>query len=100
MNTQKTASKYRSAFSATNWHNVRLPSFNKQPSVVGLMLLAMAGWLSAAQPEKPYQGSAEFARMKALAGTWKGNTDMGQSPMEFRVGYRLAVGGSTTAARI
>src|SRR6266704_1082154 len=100
MNTQKTASKYRSGFSATNWHNVRLPSFNKQPSVVVLMLLAMAGWLSAAQPEKPYQGSAEFERMKALAGTWKGKTDMGQGPMEFTVEYRLVSGGSAIEERI
>src|SRR5438876_10225293 len=65
-----------------------------------LLSLAMIGPLSAAQPETPYHGSAEFERMKTLVGTWKGKTDMGQGPMEFTVEYRLVSGGSAIEERI
>src|SRR5436305_12848387 len=62
----------------------------------GLLLLALTA--PAAQP-MPYQGSAEFERMKALVGTWKGTHDMGQGPMELTVEYRLVPGGSTLEER-
>src|SRR5882672_4607744 len=65
-----------------------------------LLSLAMIGRLSAAQPETPYRGSAEFERMKTLAGTWKGKTDMGEGPMDFTVEYRLVSGGSAIEERI
>ena len=48
----------------------------------------------AGQPGKPYQGSADFERMKALVGTWNGKADMGDGPSEFKVEYRLVSGGS------
>jgi hypothetical protein len=91
MNIQKSQSDYRSSFSARKRHVA---------SVLALTLLSMAGWLSAAETEKPYQGSAEFDRMKALVGAWKGKTDMGQGPMEFKVEYRLVSGGSAIEERI
>ena len=65
-----------------------------------LLSLTMLGWLSAAQPETPYQGSAEFERLKTLVGAWKGKTDMGQGPMDFTVEYRLVSGGSVIEERI
>ena len=65
-----------------------------------LLSLAMLGRLSAAQPETPYQGSAEFERMKTLVGTWKGKTDMGEGPRDFTVEYRLVSGGSAIEERI
>ena len=67
---------------------------------VALLALATLGRLLAAGPDKPYQGSAEFERMKSLIGTWKGKTDMGQGPMEFTVEYRLISGGSAIQERI
>ena len=59
-----------------------------------LLSLAMIGRLSAAQPETPSVGSAEFERVKTLVGTWKGKTDMGEGSMDFTVEYRLVSGGS------
>src|SRR3954467_2783963 len=53
-----------------------------------------------AQPDKNYKGSPEFERMKALAGTWKGKTDMGQGPIEMTVEYRVISGGSAVEERI
>jgi len=38
--------------------------------------------------------------MKSLVGTWKGNADMGQGPMDFTVEYRLVSGGSAIEERI
>jgi len=65
-----------------------------------LLSLAMIGRLSAAQPETPSVGSAEFERMKTLVGTWKGKTDMGEGSMDFTVEYRLVSGGSVIEERI
>src|SRR2546429_1329640 len=65
-----------------------------------LLSLSMLGRLSAEQPETPYQGSAEFERLKTLVGSWKGRTDMGQGPMDFTVEYRLVSGGSAIEERI
>jgi hypothetical protein len=61
--------------------------------------LALAGQLFAAQPDKPYQGSPPFERMKSLVGTWKGKTDMGQGPIDMTVEYRLVAGGSAIEER-
>ncbi len=54
----------------------------------------------AQQPGNPPTASAEFERMKALVGTWKGKADMGQGMMEFTVEYRLVSGGSAIEERI
>jgi len=69
-------------------------------SSCGVALLGVALQLSAGEPGKPYKGSAEFERMKSLVGTWKGQADMGQGPMELKVEYRLVSGGSAIEERI
>ena len=68
-------------------------------SLLALALIISAGPLWA-QPDKNYKGSPEFERMKALVGTWKGKTDMGQDPMEMTVEYRVISGGSAVEERI
>lgn len=42
----------------------------------------------------PYTGSAEYERMKLLAGAWEGTSDMGKKGEKARVEYRLTAGGS------
>jgi hypothetical protein len=68
-------------------------------SLVAAGLLVAFG-STAAQTDKPRQGSPEFERMKNLVGTWKGKADMGQGPMEFNVVYHLVSGGSVLEERI
>jgi hypothetical protein len=55
--------------------------------------------LGAAETGKPHQGSAEFERMKALAGKWKGKADMGGGLMDFTVEYHVIAGGSAIEER-
>ncbi len=69
-------------------------------ALLSCLVLAAAGPLSAAEPDKVYKGSPEFERMKTLAGTWKGKADMGQGPMEMTVQYRVISGGSAIEERI
>src|SRR6266404_464243 len=56
--------------------------------------------LLAGEPPKPYQGSAEFERMKGLVGVWESTVDMGQGPMKVSLEYRLIAGGSAVEERI
>jgi len=78
----------------------------KRIKVVNLVLLCVASLLvtpgrtNAAQGDKPQGPSTEFARMKALVGTWKGKADMGQGMTEFTVEYRLVAGGSVLEERV
>ena len=65
-----------------------------------LCLLAASGLALAGEPKAPPRASPELERMKSLVGTWKGNTDMGQGPMEFTVEYRLVSGGNAIEERI
>jgi len=63
------------------------------------LLMAMsvcAGGESA--PTKP--ASPEFERMKSLVGTWKGQADIGQGPIEMTVQYRLLAAGSVLEERV
>ena len=55
---------------------------------------------SAGEPPKPYTGSAEFEKLKSLAGTWQGSTDMGKGPMPITVQYRIVSGGSAVEERL
>ncbi len=41
-----------------------------------------------------HAGSPELERVKALAGTWKGKTDMGQGEQEMTVTYAVTAAGS------
>lgn len=63
------------------------------------VLLATAGWLNA-NPGQPAKASAEFERMKALVGTWRGKTDMGQGPVDIELQYRLIAAGSVLEERV
>jgi len=91
--------------SKSQWSlGLNLPARRIQPIIKQLSLFALALIISSgplwAQPDKNYQGSPEFERMKALVGTWKGKTDMGQGPMEMTVEYRVISGGSAIEERI
>ena len=68
--------------------------------LLALLLVIATGSSFAAQQEKAYKGSPEFERMKSLAGTWKGKTDMGKGLMEMTVEYRIISGGSAIEERI
>jgi len=71
-------------------------------SYCAMFLLATSVALKADESEKPQpkKGSAEFERMKALVGTWKGKTDMGHGPMDMTVTYRLVAGGSVLEEKV
>lgn len=64
------------------------------------LLLAASTWLNASEAPTPKPASIEFDRLKTLVGTWKGETDMGQGPMEIVVRYRLLAGGSVLEERV
>ncbi|MBA4149842.1 MAG: hypothetical protein H0X66_17140 [Verrucomicrobia bacterium] len=63
------------------------------------LLLAAAVCLNAEEPAKAKTGSPEFERMKTLVGTWEGQVDMGQGPIDMQVQYRLLAGGSVLEER-
>ena len=67
--------------------------------VCATLLLAAVVGLRAEEAPKPKPGSAEFERMKSLVGTWKGNVDMGQGPVEMVSQYRLLAGGTVLEER-
>ena len=54
----------------------------------------------AGEAPKPYVGSAEFEKLKTLAGSWQGTTDMGKGPMPINVQYRVVSGGSAVEERL
>ena len=64
-------------------------------AVVTAAINALAG-----EPSKPYVGSAEFEKLKSLAGTWQGSTDMGKGPMQITAQYRVTSGGSAVEERL
>lgn len=66
---------------------------------VTLLLVANAT-LTAGEPSQRKPASAEFQRLTALVGTWKGTTDMGQGPVEIVSEYRLIAGGSVLEERV
>jgi hypothetical protein len=72
----------------------------KATTLCTALLLAAAVSLSAAEPEKAKSGSPEFERMKSLVGTWTGQCDMGQGPVDISIQYRLIAGGSVLEERI
>lgn len=72
----------------------------KITSICATLLLASAVCLNASEPPQPKPGSAAFERMKTLAGTWQGKTDMGQGrPVDITVQFRLLAGGTVLEER-
>ena len=51
-------------------------------------------------PGAQAKSSAEFERIKALVGKWKGTVDIGQGPVEMISEYRLLAGGSVVEERV
>ena len=51
-------------------------------------------------PARPYTGSPEFEKLKALAGSWQARVDMGQGPMTVNTHYRVISGGSAVEERM
>jgi hypothetical protein len=48
----------------------------------------------------PYVGSAEFERLKKLAGVWEGKGDMHGKPEKIRVEYAVSSGGSVLIEKL
>ncbi len=69
-------------------------------TVCASLLLAASICLNAGESPTPKASSPEFDRLKTPVGTWKGETDMGQGPMEIIVRYRLLAGGSVLEERV
>ncbi|MGI9242012.1 MAG: hypothetical protein ACR2RV_14510 [Verrucomicrobiales bacterium] len=69
----------------------------KRLGVVVILALALSGVRAdeKSREMKPYQGSAEFERIKSLAGKWRGK--MGQMDMELE--YIVVAGGSAVMER-
>jgi hypothetical protein len=67
-------------------------------SVLAVVVAAMSAL--AGEPSKPYTGSSEFEKLKSLAGTWQGSTDMGKGPMQITAQYRVTSGGSAVEERL
>jgi len=84
----------------TNAGSSRMNTGMKFLSLIVLSFLTTQVPTNADSSEKSQQASAEFARMKALVGTWQGKADLGQGMMDFTVEYRLVAGGTALEERI
>jgi hypothetical protein len=69
-------------------------------SLCATFLLATVTWLHAGEAGNARAGSPEFERMKTLAGTWKGRTDIGQGPVDITVQFRVLAAGSVLEERV
>ena len=72
----------------------------KMSSVCALLVLATAVLSNAGETPRPKPSSAEFERMKSMAGTWKGMVEMGKGPVEMVSQYRLVAGGSVLEEKV
>jgi len=55
---------------------------------------------TAGESSKTYTGSAEFEKIKTLAGDWQAKADIGQGPMTVTTQYRVIAGGSAIEERM
>ena len=71
-------------------------------TVLTLMFAAGTVWLSAGEKMnmKPYDGSANFMRLKKLAGKWEGTGKMEGKDQKVSVEYRVTSGGSALEERL
>ncbi len=72
----------------------------KFPTVCTALLCAASLWLHAGEERSNQSSSPEFERMKTLVGSWKGQCDIGQGPVDMSVQYRLLAGGSVLEERV
>jgi hypothetical protein len=72
----------------------------KMTSVYAVLVAATALAARAGDVPAPKPGSAEFERIKTLAGTWKGTVDMGQGPIEMVAQYRVLANGSVVEEKV
>lgn len=70
------------------------------PALIGLVLVCVASAGAMEDHAKPYQGSADFQRIKGLVGVWKGTADMGKGPQEVTVEFAPTAGGSAIVERL
>ncbi|MEO5913215.1 MAG: hypothetical protein ABIS50_03210 [Luteolibacter sp.] len=72
----------------------------KTHMISAALIFAASVFANAAEPVKTTKpASPEFEKMKALVGTWKGKTDMGDGPVEMTMRYRLIAAGSVIEER-
>ena len=64
-----------------------------------VLLAATLAFTQAGETPNAKKPSAEFERMKTLAGTWKGNVDIGKGPEDLTVQYRVIAAGSVVEER-
>jgi len=71
-------------------------------AILSGLLAATFCSMSVAENEAPkkVKSSGDLERLKSLAGTWKGKTDIGQGPIDMTVQYRLLAGGSVVEERL
>lgn len=65
-----------------------------------ILLASATLCLAGGENMKPYTGSPELEKLKALAGTWKGTTDMGKGPVPITAKYRVISNGSAVEERL
>lgn len=65
-------------------------------------VLALAGFslATADHPMSPYKGSAEFEKLKKLAGKWEGTSIMGGKEQKVAVEYQVTSGGSALMEKL
>ena len=68
--------------------------------LLALTVLSCSLTTSAGEPPKPYTGSAEFEKMKTLAGDWQSKADLGQGLTTVTTQYRVIAGGSALEERM
>ncbi len=70
--------------------------------VVAILTMSQIQLFATAEHEtKPYVGSAEFERLKSLAGTWKGTmTEMNGTNLETTVEYSVTSNGSVVVEKL
>ena len=68
--------------------------------LASILLTASVFAADAKGPPPPIKGSPELERIKALAGTWKGQADMGHGPAEITAEYRVVGNGSAVEERL
>ncbi|MDI1313485.1 hypothetical protein [Prosthecobacter sp.] len=68
--------------------------------LITLSLLSSVLITSAGEQPKPYTGTAEFEKLKTLAGDWRAKADMGQGPTTVTTQYRVIASGSALEERM